>query len=86
MTVLVDRPQTHGLKEGEEVVEALPLPTVPDWDTQVREGQKLARIIDGHLDYEARGRMLLDLDDFRPEHLCPEQREQMALDLLAARS
>ena len=26
-------------------------------------------------------KLLLDLDDFRPQHLCPEQRVQMVSDL-----
>jgi len=59
----------------------LPLRVVPDWDEQVKKATELCRLIDRHLDYEARGRLLLDLDDFRPQHLCPEQRVQMVSDV-----
>ncbi len=64
-------------------VEELPLKVVPDWDEQVKRGNDIAKAIDRHLDYEARGRLLLDLDDFRPQHLCPEQRVQMISDMYA---
>ena len=69
--------------EVETEVEELPLKVVPDWDDQVKRATEAARLIDRHLDYEARGRLLLDLDDFRPQHLCPEQRVQMVSDLYA---
>lgn len=68
----------------EEVIEELPLRVVPDWDDQVKKANELSKLIDRHLDYEARGRLLLDLDDFRPQHLCPEQRVQMVSDVYAA--
>ena len=61
-----------------------PLEVVPDWDAQVRRGEEVCRLIDRHLNYEARGRMLLDLNDFRPGNLCPEQRVQMVSDLYAS--
>jgi hypothetical protein len=64
--------------------EELPLRVVPDWDEQLKRATDVCRLIDRHLDYEARGRLLLDLDDFRPQHLCPEQRVQMVSDLYAA--
>lgn len=67
-----------------EEVEELPLKVVPDWDEQVKQATEVCRLIDRHLDYEARGRLLLELDDFRPQHLCPEQRVQMVSDLVAA--
>lgn len=69
--------------EGLDVEVELPLPLVPNWDDQVRRANEVCRLIDRHLDYEARGRLLMDLDDFRPQHLCPEQRIQMASDLYA---
>ena len=72
------------LNEVETEIEELPLRVVPDWDDQVKRATEAARLIDRHLDYEARGRLLLDLDDFRPQHLCPEQRVQMISDLYAA--
>ncbi len=68
----------------EGVIEELPLRVVPDWDDQAKKANDMAKLIDRHLDYEARGRLLLDLDDFRPQHLCPEQRVQMVSDLFAA--
>ncbi|MFN3648382.1 MAG: hypothetical protein ACK47B_02275 [Armatimonadota bacterium] len=70
-------------RRTDEQVEELPLRVVPDWEEQVKRGSEVCRLIDRHLDYEARGRLLLDLDDFRPQHLCPEQRVQMLSDLFA---
>jgi hypothetical protein len=67
------------LPEVEE--EELPLKVAPDWDEQVRRADEVCRLIDRHLDYEARGRILRDPRDFRPQHLCPEQRVQMLSDL-----
>jgi hypothetical protein len=61
----------------------LPLRVAPDWDEQVKRATETCRLIDRHLDYEARGRLLLDLEDFRPQHLCPEQRVQMVSDAYA---
>lgn len=66
------------------VTEELPLRVVPDWDEQLHRANEVCRLIDRHLDYEARGRLLLELEDFRPQHLCPEQRVQMSSDLYAA--
>jgi hypothetical protein len=71
---------TVGAPETEE----LPLRVAPDWDEQVRRADRICRLIDRHLDYEGRGRLLADLSDFRPIHLCPEQRVQMVTDLRAA--
>jgi hypothetical protein len=64
----------------DEPIEELPLRVVPDWDEQLKRATETCRLIDRHLDYEARGRLLLDLEDFRPQHLCPEQRVQMVSD------
>ncbi len=61
-----------------------PLRVVPDWDEQVRRADELCRMIDRHLDFEARGRILQDPTDFRPQYLCPEQRVSMLTDLFAA--
>ena len=72
------------LPRTEETVEELPIKVVPDWDEQVKRGNEVCRLIDRHLDYEAKGRLLLDLEDFRPQHLCPEQRVQMVSDLYHA--
>lgn len=83
---MVDRDLLVGTlpRVDEEVIEELPLRVVPDWDDQVKKANELSKLIDRHLDYEARGRLLLDLDDFRPQHLCPEQRVQMLSDVYAA--
>jgi hypothetical protein len=67
-----------------EVIEELPMRVVPDWDEQLRKANEACKLIDRHLDYEARGRLLLELEDFRPQHLCPEQRVQMVSDLYAS--
>ena len=79
------RLQLETLPHGTDTAtEELPLRVVPDWDEQVRRADETCRLIDRHLDYEARGRLLLELADFRPQHLCPEQRVQMASDLYSA--
>ena len=70
------------LREGE--VEDLPLKVAPDWDQQVSRAGVLCRLVDRHLNHEARGRILRDKRDFRPQHLCPEQRVQMVTDLYAS--
>ena len=62
----------------------LPLQVVPDWDAQVRRATMLCRLMDRHLEYEARCRGLADRRAFQPEHLCPEQRVQVITDLYAA--
>jgi hypothetical protein len=61
--------------------EELPLRVVPDWDAQVKRASEMCRLIDRHLDFEARGRILRNTNDFRPQHLCPEQRVDLASDL-----
>jgi hypothetical protein len=67
------------------VEEELPLRVVPDeeWERELQEAKEVGRIVDRHLDYEARGRLLMELEDFQSEHLCPEQRVQMATDICA---
>ena len=62
-------------------MQPLPMTVVPDWDEQVQHAEEVCRLIDLHLDYESRGRMLRRPGDFRPEHLCPEQRVQVITDL-----
>jgi hypothetical protein len=66
-----------------EIEEEIPLRVAPDWDEQLRRANELTRALDRHLDYEARGRLLLDPQDFRPQHLCPEQRVQCLTDIYA---
>jgi uncharacterized tellurite resistance protein B-like protein len=65
----------------DEEVEELPMRVVPDWDEQAKRAKDMCALIDRHLDYEARGRLLSNLRDFRPQHLCPEQRVQMISDM-----
>jgi hypothetical protein len=67
----------------EPETEELPIRVAPDWDQQLERATALCRILDRHLDYEARGRILRDLHDFRPQHLCPEQRVDMLTDAYA---
>jgi hypothetical protein len=62
----------------------LPLRVVPDWDARVRLAAGICRLIDRHLDGEARGRGLSDHRAFSPRDLCPEQRVQMITDVYAA--
>jgi hypothetical protein len=81
---MIDRKlQGQTLPQAPETTEELPLRVVPDWAEQVRRAEEACRLIDRHLDYEARGRLLLELEDFRPQHLCPEQRVQLVSDLYA---
>jgi hypothetical protein len=75
--------ESRGLDTAVET-EELPLRVVPNWEEQVRRANDTCTLIDKHLDYEARGRLLTNLRDFRPQHLCPEQRVQMVSDLYAA--
>jgi hypothetical protein len=64
--------------------EEFPLSVVPDWEEQLTRAEQLCRIVDRHLDFEARFRLLQDLEDFRPQHLCPEQRVQLISDMYGA--
>ncbi len=79
----IDRKLKQELPDCVPEVEELPLKVVPDWDAQVTRAIDACRLIDRHLDYEARGRLLMHLQDFRPQHLCPEQRVQVVTDLYA---
>jgi hypothetical protein len=78
-----DRLNNSALLNQVEVEEELPLKVVPDWREQVEKGEHLARMLDRHLDYEARGRLLRNPYDFRPQHLCPEQRVQAITDMFS---
>jgi hypothetical protein len=66
-----------------EIEEEIPLRVAPDWDQQLRRANELCRILDRHLDYEARCRQLPDRREYRPRHLCPEQRVQCLTDARA---
>jgi hypothetical protein len=82
---MVDRELLLDVHSGAGVeTEELPMRVVPDWDDRVKRANDICRLVDRHLDYEARGRLLLELDDFRPQHLCPEQRVQMVSDVYGA--
>lgn len=65
-------------------VDDFPLRVVPDWDEQLQRAEEVCRLIDRHLEFEARGRILQDPYDFRPQYLCPEQRVSLLSDLYAA--
>ncbi len=53
------------------------------WEDDVRRAEQLAAVLDRHLDYEAKGRLMLDPEEFRPIHLCPEQRVECITDMYA---
>ena len=61
-------------------VEELPLPVVPDWDEMVARADRMAEVIDRHLDFETK----LQGRDLRPTTLCPEQKVSLASDLRAS--
>jgi hypothetical protein len=75
----------HVALPSEPEVEEFPLEVVPDWDAQVSRANRICRLIDRHLNYEARSRLLHRLEDFEPRHLYPEQRVQLVSDLRAVR-
>ncbi|MDO8683266.1 MAG: hypothetical protein Q7N50_07295 [Armatimonadota bacterium] len=60
-------------------VDELPLKVVPNWDELVSKANRLAEVIDRHLDFESK----LQGRDLRPVTLCPEQRVSLATDLSA---
>jgi len=60
-----------------------PLRVVPDWDEQVRQADRLVKLIDRHLDYEAYSRNLFEAEHLTPIGLCPEQRVNLLTDSLA---
>jgi len=60
-----------------------PLPVVPDWDARVKRADRLMRLIDRHLDYEAYGRCLLEAEEMTPMALCSEQRINLLTDVQA---
>jgi len=60
-----------------------PMRVVPDWDEQVRRGDRMAKLIDRHLDYEAYSRNLFEAEQLTPIGLCPEQRVNLLTDMCA---
>lgn len=69
--------------EPEPVITEIPIPVVPDWDAQVRQATRLARLIDRHLDFEAYSRTVVEAEQLSPRRLCPEQRVDLATDISA---
>jgi hypothetical protein len=69
--------------EPEPGTTEIPLPVVPDWEAQVRQSTRLARLIDRHLDYEAYSRTVIEAELLSPRRLCPEQRVDLTTDLFA---
>ena len=64
--------------EAAEVSE-FPLPVAEDWDEIVQKSNKVADVIDKHLDFESK----LQGRELRPITLCPEQKVSMVSDLTA---
>jgi len=63
---------------GEELDE-FPLPVVENWDGLVLRADKIAEVIDRHLDFESK----LQGRELRPMTLCPEQKVSLVSDLSA---
>ena len=78
---LLETPPSGPLSESEEIQGLRALRVVPDWNEQLQQAESVCKLVDQHLDYEAKSRLLEDSHDFRPEHLCPEQRVQLISDL-----
>jgi len=68
---------------ADDDVQEFPLKVATDWDSQAREATAACRLIDRHLDHEARTRNMRSPKEFPPQGLCPEQRVQLITDLLA---
>jgi len=60
-------------------VEDLPIRVAEDWDAIVGRADKMAEVIDRHLDFESK----LQGRELRPATLCPEQRVSLMSDLSA---
>ncbi len=60
-------------------VEEFPLTVAEDWDDLVRRAERMAGVIDRHLDFETK----LQGRELRPTTLCPEQKVSLATDLTA---
>lgn len=66
-----------GQETTREEVEEFPLPLVEDWDDLVHRSEKMADVIDKHLDFESK----LQGRELRPMTLCPEQKISLVSDL-----
>jgi len=64
---------------GREIIEELPIKIAEDWDTIVSRADKMAEVIDRHLEFESK----LQGRELRPVTLCPEQRVSLISDLSA---
>lgn len=62
---------------GRTDIEDFPLPVAEDWDELVVKANKMAEVIDTHLDFEESFQGI----EMRPVRLCPEQRSTMMTDL-----
>jgi hypothetical protein len=60
-----------------------PLRVAPDWDERVQRANRMAKLIDRHLEYEAYSRTLLEAEQLTPIGLCPEQRVSLLTDVRA---
>ena len=60
-----------------------PLRVAPDWDEQLQHGERMAKLIDRHLEYEAYSRNLFEAEQLTPMGLCPEQRVSLLTDMCA---
>lgn len=63
--------------KDQTVIEEYPIPVAEDWDRIVEKSDKLAEVIDKHLDFEER----LQGMEMGPVRLCPEQRVSLVSDL-----
>ena len=75
----LDRPlllETEPEAGAREVTE-FPLPVAEDWEEIVRKSDKMADVIDRHLDFESK----LQGRELRPSTLCPEQKVSLVSDL-----
>jgi len=67
------------LLTGKTDVEEFPMPVSEDWDSLVEQANRIAEVIDKHLDFEEGFQGI----EMRPMRLCPEQRVSLVTDLSA---
>jgi hypothetical protein len=65
----------HGETDGR--TDEFPLPVAEDWDDLVSRSERMADLIDRHLDFESK----LQGRELRPMTLCPEQKVSLVSDL-----
>ena len=71
----LDRAMLSQSDQGE--LTEFPLPVAGDWDELVQKSEKMAEVIDKHLDFESK----LQGRELRPMTLCPEQKVSLVSDL-----